>query len=70
MIRFILRRDQGDGCPGNVFVTHETLDMDCPALEAMMLRGGSGPSGFDTTTLIGAEVRPSETASLAQKQKP
>lgn len=57
MIRFILRRSTFDGSSGLRREDLQTLDIDVPELESLLLRGGYGPAGYDSTELVGAEVR-------------
>jgi len=61
MIRFIAKRKIRN--IGDVTETLETLDIEVPALESWLTRGGfgGGPDNddFDYTLLIGAEVRKS-----------
>jgi hypothetical protein len=35
---------------------YETVDVIVPALEEILLRGGSGPAGFDQSRVLGVEV--------------
>jgi hypothetical protein len=37
--------------------TFETLDFDCPALEAILTRGGLSDGAYDISTIHGIEVR-------------
>lgn len=61
MIRFILRHENccahTDMRTSNLF----TVDIDVPELEALVNRGGHGPSGFDYTHLVGIEVLPTRS---------
>lgn len=56
MIRFILKRNTGDGV-GADWEGFETLDADVPTLEAALKRGGRG-AGHDVTLLVGVELDP------------
>jgi hypothetical protein len=33
-----------------------TLDIDCEELEAILQRGGKGPGGFESWSLVGVEI--------------
>lgn len=57
MIRFILRRESLDQHSGLRSDDYETMDLEVPELEAVLLRCGFGESGFDRTVLVGVEVR-------------
>jgi hypothetical protein len=56
MLRFILRRHMVDGNVGADDVFHFTIDAQLPDVEIALTRGGSGPMGFDHTSLVGVEV--------------
>lgn len=55
MLRFVLKRTVGivNVACGQVSSGLETLDAECPELEAMLRRGGFGPDGLDQTELLG-----------------
>ena len=65
MIRFILKRRR-DNSYGATTSDLETLDIDVPALEAALKRGGMGKGGpgYDLTDLVGAEVLPSTRSEI------
>ena len=62
MLRFILKRTTGDAGYTSTGVVHrqtETVDIDVPELERVLVRNDScGGSCFDFTELIGVEVLP------------
>lgn len=57
MIRFILRTETLDSCNGLKTSQLWTIDCECPELEAALSRGGSGESGYEYVSMVGAEVR-------------
>jgi len=63
VIRFILKRriDNSYDC---VTAHFETVDIDVPALEALLRRGGQGKGGpgYDITELFAVEVLANPTA--------
>ena len=62
MIRFIIKRkvlDRNSECESERF---ETLDVDVPELEAVLLRGGTGMSAHDISHLVGVEIREASNA--------
>jgi len=57
VIRFIIKRkvlDRHSECESERF---ETLDVDVPELEAVLLRGGTGMNEHDISHLVGVEIR-------------
>ncbi len=56
MIRLILRRKMRDQYSGLESDFLYTLDVDCPSLEAHLMRGGTGEHSYDVTQLVDAEV--------------
>ena len=56
-VRLIFKRDEFDSYTGTVNVTYETVDIECPEITQRMLRGGCGPSGSDTTSFVGIELK-------------
>lgn len=59
MIRLIVRTDDAHMAAhvgGAVLTTYQTIDVDLPELEAILLDGGSSESGFRHRQLVGAEV--------------
>ena len=58
MIRFILKRRTHDAYSGLQAGNFETVDFDIPGLEAILMTGGSGPSGYEIIELHGIEVLP------------
>lgn len=66
MIRFILRVETLDSCNGLRVDQLFTIDCDCPELESQLSRGGSGESGYEYRSLVGAEVRPNEETDGAR----
>jgi hypothetical protein len=59
VIRFVLRRKhKADPDPGCGTVALETLDVECPELEAALTRGGVSQYSYDITELVGAEILP------------
>ena len=57
MIRFIVQAHEVDelGLDRKDF---HTIDAEVPTLEAALMRGGRGGFGFNSWTLVGAEVLP------------
>ena len=50
---------------------HFTIDAKLPAVESTLTRGGSGPMGFDHTSLVGVEVledAPQESSGAPAEQ--
>jgi hypothetical protein len=60
MLRFIVRRRFKDLHCGVETETFQTIDAECPALEAVLSQGGYGEAGYDQHSLIGVEVRSSQ----------
>ena len=56
MIRFIIRRKIGDNISGYRTESLETVDINVPELEQILIGGGSGESGFDIRELFGIEI--------------
>ncbi len=58
MLRYILKRVQCDMNCGmqSEHVTMFTIDGDVTEVEQRLRSGGSGPSGFDRTELVGVSV--------------
>lgn len=56
MIRFILKRKTQDTYNGMQGESYETILLDVPELEALLIRGGCGEQGYDQTDLLGAEI--------------
>lgn len=55
MVRLIIRnRYKESGC--QEYITHGTLDIDAPELEALLNRGGYGEDRFETHDVIDAQV--------------
>ena len=57
MLRFILKRKVSDRHSGAVTEHFETIDIDAPDLQALLLRGGSGMDEYDFTQLVGVEIK-------------
>lgn len=71
MLRFIIKRHQGDAYSGLNETAFFTVDADVPELEAMLTRGGMGGPSFDAYTLTGVEilrVESAESATLPEKR--
>lgn len=60
MIRFIIKRDFRPQFCGASSVSYETVDIDVPELERILLGGGYGPDGHDMRELAGVEIIPDE----------
>jgi hypothetical protein len=58
MVRFILERQEVDNNAGTDWRDFYTMDIDVPALEHSLMRGGRGEMGFETHRLIGVEIIP------------
>lgn len=58
MLRFILQRKVFDRYSEADETVFETLDIDVPALQSALTRGGLGEMGHDITKLVGVEVLP------------
>lgn len=56
MLRFIVQRHTIEFGPGIDRRDHFTVDVEVPALEAMLRQGGSGEGGFESWQLLGVEV--------------
>ncbi|MCP1117008.1 hypothetical protein [Robbsia andropogonis] len=56
MIRFIIKRRSFDQHIDLNTETFYTVDCDVPELEAVLSRGGHGPSGFEMHDLFGVEI--------------
>lgn len=56
MLRAILRRHIADHNCGTNDQHYITIDFANDEIEAALSRGGSGPMGFDATSLVGIEV--------------
>lgn len=56
MIRFIIKRHERDNNSGAEMLDYKTVDIDAPELEKILSGGGSGPMGFESFQLIGAEI--------------
>lgn len=70
MLRFILRRKTRDEYNGGFeHESFETIEINVPELESLLTRGGSGPSGYDATSLVGIEVSP-EWMKKSGKEEP
>lgn len=57
MLRFILKRTVSDRHSGLQSEHFETVDIDVPELQALLLRGGSGMDEYDFTQLVGVEIK-------------
>ena len=57
MLRFILKNKYSCEISGNSGERYETIDIDVPELEKILIRGGFGESGYDKTELIGVELK-------------
>ena len=57
MIRFIVECHEMVFDSGLNRNEYTTIDVELPELEALLVRGGKGPGGFESWRLIGAEVR-------------
>lgn len=58
MIRFIIKRRLNDTVSRATQFIHETIDSDCPALEAALVGSTWGVKGYDIREVIGIEVLP------------
>ena len=56
MLRFIIKRDVKDGCNGLTTSGFETVDIDVPELERILLGGGFSERGYDCRELAGVEI--------------
>lgn len=58
MLRFIIRRRCKDAHTGLDSEQFETIDINVPALEHVLMAGGHGAEGFDIRELVGVEILP------------
>lgn len=56
MLRLIIRRRMKDSHNGLESEGFETVDMEVPELEQILLGGGMSDSGYDVRELAGVEV--------------
>jgi hypothetical protein len=56
MLRFIVECHEFDFNTGMERKDIVTLDHTMPKLEAMLKKGGQGPSGFESWRLLGVEI--------------
>jgi len=56
MLRFIVKRHEMVFDAGIDRTDYCTLDIDCEELEAILQRGGKGPGGFESWSLVGVEI--------------
>lgn len=61
MIRIIIRRRMLSRMSTLATNELETLDVDCPELEAVLTGGGQGPDQYDYREVAWVEVLPKET---------
>ena len=54
MLRFILKKEVCD--ESGIVTSFDTIEVYLPVIENCLRSGGSGPGGFDRTTLIGVEI--------------
>jgi hypothetical protein len=58
MLRFVIKRIvHRDDVPYHTEV-FETVDIDLPAIENLLTRGGFGNDGYDESHLVGVEILP------------
>lgn len=72
MLRFIVKRRTNDCYSGAMFSNLQTIDVDVPALESALDRGGYGEQGYDLTELVGVEVlraAPQKAVDGGEKQQ-
>jgi hypothetical protein len=62
MLRFIIRRQMHDRYSGLTTDGLETIDCECPELEAVLRGGGSGQEEYDHRSVAGVEVLPDGVA--------
>ena len=58
MLRFIILRKHKDRANGLESRWYETVDIDVPALQKILCRGGTAEDGYDVSGLTGVEVLP------------
>jgi hypothetical protein len=58
MLRFVIRRQINDRLSGLVTEGLETIDADCPELEAVLAASWSRQEEYDHRTVAGVEVLP------------
>lgn len=58
MLRFIIKRQQKCSVTGLETSCFETVDIDVPELEAIILGGGTGNGGYDVREVAGIEALP------------
>jgi hypothetical protein len=63
MIRFIIKRNFRPQFCGGEAISYETVDIDVPELERILLGGGYGPDGHDMRELAGVVIIPDEKQS-------
>lgn len=56
MLRFIIKREVKDGHNGLTDSGFETVDIDVPELEAILLGGGFSEHSYDHRLLAGVEI--------------
>jgi hypothetical protein len=56
MIRLIIKRKILDRHSDLASESFETIDCECPELEAVLQRGGAGMNSYDYSQLVGVEV--------------
>lgn len=61
MLRFIIKSEWRDGYNGAAGEDLSTLDIDVPALEEILSRGGFSETSYQRCSLVGVEVRPTIT---------
>ena len=57
MLRAIISHRMRDPVSMCEWETFETLDFECPALEALLSRGGLSEGAYDVSAVHGIEVR-------------
>ena len=60
MLRFIIKREIKDGHNGLVDSGFETVDIDVPELERILLGGGFSDHSYDHRALAGVEILPAK----------
>lgn len=61
MIRLVIRTDNAGmaaNVGGAVLTTYTTLDVELPALEALLTSGGCGDGSYSHVQLVGCEILP------------
>lgn len=62
MLRFIIKNEWRDGYNGSTGEDLSTLDIDVPALEAALSKGGFSETSYQRCSLVGVEIRAAQAA--------